>query len=193
MTRLASVLAILASGCLATSPGIGVRASSSAGPGYRGAPPPPPPPPPPRAPAHDDSAFADGEDRHWFTADDYLISAKPFEGKKLVDLRVAKMVEPPSAATQRDARFLEADGDERWTSTYWKSQVAAPGDLAIGTRVFCPAGRYDREVKLPTKKRDSRQHAWIFAPVTDTAHAYQGWVTVGDTTCDIRAVRIPIR
>src|SRR5262245_14369035 len=102
MTRLTFALisiSIATSGCVARAGygfGAGTTMSSSL--------PPPPPPPPESAPeavpapaegtpigvAPTGGAYAPGEDAHWFTANDYLISSKPYENKKL-GVRVAKM------------------------------------------------------------------------------------------------------
>src|SRR5687768_11026904 len=94
----------------------------------------PPPPPSQRGPAG--PAYGPGEDQHWFSSDDYLVSSERATNAE-IDSHVAKMMEPPSAATKSEARFLVSNGKTLWTATYYRSRVAQPNELAVGMRAFC--------------------------------------------------------
>jgi hypothetical protein len=180
MTRLSIILslAIMTTACVATAQPFGARASgparsSSAAP----------------ADAGEGDGFGSDEDEHWFTADDYLVAPRAYEGRKLVSVKVAKMLAAPSGETKTEARFLLASGKELWTAHYWRSRVATDSDLAIGNLLFCPARAYQKRVEVPDRKDKARQGPWILAAVTDTSDRYKGQIGVGDVTCDIRALR----
>jgi hypothetical protein len=185
MTRLPMIfcLALASSACVATT-GPRARADSpiAAAPGGD-----------PAIGAEHAESHGPGEDEHWFGSDDYLVATKAYEGAKLFGIRVAKMLEAPSGATKSDARFLIADGQELWTSHYWRTRVARDADLAIGALAFCPAAFHHRRGRMPRDKRAMRRSHWILAAITDSSDLYKGLVVVGDTECDARAVRVPIQ
>jgi hypothetical protein len=129
------------------------------------------------------------EDTHWFQQDDYLISKKAYQGDKLVGLRPAKVLRPPSRP-QADARFLDATGKEVETATYWQTRPATPEDLEIGKLAFCMAESYAKVGARPPSKTASRQTPWIAARVTDIAELDAGKVTIGDVVCPVTGVRV---
>jgi len=191
MTRLAWVsIALVFSGCAARA-GMGFGGGSA---------PPPPPPPPPAAPQSSAPAYveggganyAPGEDAHWFQTDDYLISAKPYENKKLV-LRVAKMSAAPTGQTKAEAQFLLANGEQLWTATYFRSRMANERDLRVGAIAFCFGGHWTSKAEPPKDKHAARQNEWFIAAITDVADLYKGRVTVGDASCAVGAVRVPVQ
>jgi hypothetical protein len=198
MTKLICLASfVVGAGCIARTPSIGIGASAGGGiPG--------PPPPPPDVVAVDsgdpgpDSSpelvgnRAPGEDLHWFTADDYLVSREPYDKEKLSNVRVAKMTAAASGQTKSEARFLIANGDEMWTASFWRTRVATSADFRVGALAFCNDVSWSKS-SAPKTKHQSRQEQWILAAITDTADTYKGRITVGDVSCAVDGVRVPIR
>jgi hypothetical protein len=201
MTKLIAFASFaLAAGCVARTPSIGFGASAGVPVG------PPPPPaeeivavdPGPGSPPPSDApdvvgSRAPGEDVHWFTADDYLVSKVPYRREKLSGLHVAKMLVAPSGDSKSEARFLVANGDEMWTANYWKTRPATSADLRLGQLALCNVGSYTYKANAPKTKHEARQDQWTLAAITDTSDTYKGRVTVGDVSCTIDGVRVPVR
>jgi hypothetical protein len=146
------------------------------------------------APGGPAGAYAPGEDAHWFSADDYLVTKETFQGKPINYLRVAKLLEAPAGNTTAEARFLNSLGEEVWTASFWRTRVAAPKDLAVGALAFCHMNSgYRTETAGPHDKHESRHDGWLVAAITDTSDSYKGRVSVGSMSCPIAAVRVPIR
>jgi hypothetical protein len=143
--------------------------------------------PPPAA--HGDDGPAGDEDEHWFTGDDYLVSAKPYEGRPRLFIKMGKMMTPPAEGTKSEARFLLASGKEMWTAHYWRSRIATDGDVSLGAMVFCPQGGG----RPPDSKAHARRRTWLLGAITDMSDRYKGVVAVGHRDCEVRALRIPIR
>ena len=196
MTRLAWVsIALVICGCAARAGfGLGGGGPSVGG---GGAPPPPPPEAPAYAPAAaappaEGGAYAPGEDGHWFQSDDYLISTKPYENKKL-PLRVAKMTAAASGQTKAEAHFLLANGEDLWAATYYRTRMANQRDLRVGAIALCFGGYWTTTAEPPKNKHEARQNEWFIAAVTDVADLYKGRVTVGNASCALGAVRVPVQ
>jgi len=184
MTRLLIIIAALAptaTACVATTHG---RLGARSGPVPVGADAPRPEPA-----LGEEQGQAPDEDEHWFTADDYLVSPKPYEGRPRLFIKLAKMMTPPAEGTKSEARFLLANGRELWTEHYWRSRVAVQADLSLGTMVFCTqsGGR------APDNKDQARRTMWILGPITDVSDLYKGVVAVGHRNCEVSGLRIPIR
>ncbi len=187
MTRLLIIpaLAVAATACVATTQG---RLGARAGGPELAADDDAAPPPVAEAGEARGSGHAPDEDEHWFTAEDYLVSEKPYEGKPRLWIRQGKMMERPNASTKAEARFLTVDGKERWTASYWRSRVALERDLEIGALAFCPLGGG----RTPTRKEDARRINWVLGAVTDISDLYKGLISIGTRACEVRAVRVPI-
>jgi hypothetical protein len=186
MTRLALASIVLITGCAARA-GFGVG-----GPSRGGAATPPPPPPPANDVGYVGGSYSPGEDAHWFQLDDYLVSPKPYERKKLA-LHVAKLTTAATPESKSEARFLLANGEELWTATYFRTRIANQSDLRVGALAMCHAGYWSREGEAPKDKHHARDDEWIVAAITDTADLYKGRVTVGNTSCAVGAVRVPVQ
>jgi len=131
------------------------------------------------------------DDAHWLQSDDYLIAKKRYAGEKLVGLRVAKMTRSPVHPND-PAQFLDTHGTETETEAFWLTRIAQPEDLAIGRLAFCQAESYEKIAKVPTAKQPARLGPWILSKITDTIDLPNGNVSVGDTVCDVRGVRVPV-
>jgi hypothetical protein len=184
MKRLLIIIAALAptaTACVATTQGrLGARAGAM--PEAADAPPPSPAVGEPQGQAPD-------EDEHWFTADDYLVSERPYEGRPRPFIKRAVMMTPPTEGTKSEAHFLLANGKEMWTANYWRSRVAADADLTLGAMVFCTQGGG----RAPDSKAHARRLQWVLGPITDVSDLYKGMVAVGNRNCEVRGLRIPIR
>jgi hypothetical protein len=185
MTRLLIIpaLTLAATGCVASTHGrLGVGA------GEAELAPPDHSPPAPEAGGDPGPGRGPEEDEHWFTSEDYLVSKQPYEGAPRLWIRQGKMMTRPTAATRSEARFLLANGREMWTSHYWRTRVAAAGDLSLGVLVFCPQGGG----RAPVDERDARRKNWVLGAVTDVSDLYKGMVAVGTRDCEVQALRVPI-
>lgn len=184
MTRLLIIIAALAptaTACVATTHGrLGARAGEM--PVTADA-------PPPATAADEEPGQAPDEDAHWFTADDYLVSPKPYEGRPRLFIKLAKMMTPPAEGTKSEARFLLASGKELWTAHYWRSRVATDTDMSLGTMVFCTQGGG----RAPENKDQARRTMWVLGPITDVSDLFKGMVAVGHRNCEVSGLRIPIR
>ncbi len=119
------------------------------------------------------------EDRHYIQPDDYFISDQPFENNSWIYARLAKMVTPPTAATKNEAEFLVIrDGVQLWSQHYWKTVIATPADLKIGTVIILFEGNSQSDVyQAPATKESARGDSWFMAKITDVSDLYKGYVT----------------
>jgi hypothetical protein len=131
------------------------------------------------------------EDAMWFQPDDYLVSAHPYRGERLDELRVAKMLKPPPAPGTVTP-FLDANGTEITTEYYWRTRVATPGDVAVGALAFCRSEYHAAEGKTPTDRSESRMRPWMLGRVTDVSRLDAGEVTIANTRCELAAVRVAV-
>lgn len=184
MKRLLIIIAALAptaTACVATTHGrLGTRA---------GALPVATDAPPPAAAVDEEQGQAPDEDEHWFTADDYLVSERPYEGRPRLFIKMAKMMTPPTEGTKSEAHFLLASGKEMWTANYWRTRVVADADVSLGVMVFCTQGGG----RAPDSKAHARRTQWVLGPITDVSDLFKGTVSVGHRDCQVRGLRIPIR
>ena len=154
---------------------------------------PPSAPPPSSGPAAvDGPAYAPGDDRHFFAADDYLVTRERNDGN--VMMHMAKLMSPPTDASKGEGRFLVANGKEMWTSQFYLSRPAESADFVVGATAFClyPA-TYRTTNHGPRNKQDAREHGWTMGAITDTSNLYKGRVSVGRHSCPIGALRVPIK
>jgi len=123
--------------------------------------------------------YAQVMDNHYIQPDDYFISDRPLEGHSWIGLQVAKMIEPPNANTNGEAKFLRVhDGKEIWTKNFWQSRIAAESEIKLGT-VAIMFDYATGDVYVPPKERDdARTHNWFMAKITDTSTLYKGYVLV---------------
>ncbi len=131
-------------------------------------------------------------DKHYLQGDDYFISDTDLEGHSWITVKVAKMMEAPTANTNGEAKFLIVkDGKEVWTKYFWQTRIARPDEIKLGTVVIM----YDYStggIYVPPKKReDARVHNWFMAKVTDVSTAYKGYVLVsGGYNVGIESIRV---
>ncbi|MDO9068935.1 MAG: hypothetical protein Q7W05_10840, partial [Deltaproteobacteria bacterium] len=111
------------------------------------------------------------EDRHYIQPDDYLISEQPLESNAWIYVRLAKMVTPPAAATKNEAEFLVIrDGIQLWSQYYWKTTIARPSDLKLGTVIIIFEGNSQSGVyQAPASKESARGDSWFMAKITDVS------------------------
>jgi len=135
--------------------------------------------------------YAPGEDQHWFQADDYLVSAKPYKNERL-GLRVGKMIDA-GTNPKGEAHFLMSDGTQLWAATYYKSRIATRADLKVGALAFCFSEGFSTKDWPMTNKARVRQAEWTLAPVTEVGDLQRGHVSVGNATCTVGRIRVPAR
>ena len=130
------------------------------------------------------------EDAHWFQADDYLVSRRPYDGGKLTRLRVAKPLGAPPVRGKR-ALFLDASSKQVDTDHHWRTRIARAEDLVVGAAAFCMARSSDRTATAPQTKQQARDSEWMLARITEIADVPRGTVSVGAVACAVDGVRVP--
>jgi len=117
-------------------------------------------------------------DMHYIQSDDYFISENGFDsGWMRIDL--AKMIQAPSSETKNEGKFMDVkDAREIWTSHYWKTRIAQPSDLKLGT-VIVAFDYTDNDIYVrPENQELARTDNWFMAKITDTSTLYQNVVMV---------------
>jgi len=117
-------------------------------------------------------------DMHYIQSDDYFISENGFEsGWMRIDL--AKMIQAPTQETKNEGKFMDVkDAREIWTSHYWKTRIAQPSDLKLGT-VIVAFDYTDNDIYVrPENQELARTDNWFMAKITDTSTLYQNVVMV---------------
>ena len=147
-------------------------------------------PPPPRQQPVVVADYGPSEDRHWLTADDYLVTnEKTYDGS--TQMYVAKLMEPGSEATKNESRFLMFNGKELWTAMAFRSRPADGSELVVGAKAFCHFPSTFRSGAVgPRDKQDARTQSWVYAAITDTSAMYKGKVSIGRFLCPVGAVRV---
>ena len=117
-------------------------------------------------------------DMHYIQSDDYFISENGFDsGWMRIDL--AKMIQAPSSETKNEGKFMDVkDAREIWTSHYWKTRIAQPSDLKLGT-IIIAFDYTDNDIYVrPENQELARTDNWFMAKITDTSTLYQNVVMV---------------
>ncbi|MDY0018166.1 MAG: hypothetical protein RBS89_10055 [Candidatus Delongbacteria bacterium] len=117
-------------------------------------------------------------DMHYIQADDYFISEDGFDtGWKRIEL--AKMIQAPTPETKNEGKFMVViDGREMWTSHYWKTRIAQPSEIKLGTVIVAFDYTYDDVYVRPENQELARTDNWFMAKITDTSTLYQNVVMV---------------
>jgi len=139
------------------------------------------------APAQEDSspqprheAPTAGEDRHYIQTDDYFISEHPMGDSAWIYVTLSKMTTPPKKQTKGEAEFFKIkDGNNLWTRYYWRSRVARPEEIRLGTTMIMFEGNSLHDAyQAPGDKASARSNNWFMAKVTDISDLYKGYITV---------------
>lgn len=125
-------------------------------------------------------APAAGEDRHYIQGDDFFISEQPMGDNAWIYVTLAKMTQPPNAQTKGEAEFFKiANGASQWTKFFWRTRIARPDEIRLGTLMIMFEGNSRNDAyQAPQDKSDARQNSWFMARVTDVSDLYKGYVTV---------------
>jgi len=139
-------------------------------------------------------AYGPGEDQHWFQADDYMISDRPFE-EGWIYVKLAKMKQAPSPATRGEGLFFVlTETKDEWTKHYYLTRPATPADLVLGALVICFEGNEgDGVYRAPQNRNEARQERWFMSRITDLAELYKHAVGVDTYKCAPDALRVPVR
>lgn len=132
-------------------------------------------------------------DAHFIKADEYFASARPLKGSGPTDVRISTMITPPSEQTKGEAQFMDSyKGSEFWTKNFWKTRIAAPEDLKIGTMILHKglSGQHNTYF-APRDQKDARNHPWKLTKITDTSDLFKGEViVVGNKKVKVDAIRV---
>jgi serine/threonine protein kinase len=143
------------------------------------------------SPAALDPEHLVGEDAHWFEADDYLVDihGRGYEGERLDDLVVARMVKR-SRSTDERTWFSDTNNKQFESEHYWRTRVARPADLTIGALALCHAYRRERRANKPSNRNASRSGRWMLGRITEVARLDAGLVSVENVECEVAGVRV---
>jgi hypothetical protein len=148
----------------------------------------------PPAPPARTAAIPTGDDRHWFQADDYLISERPYE-RGWIYVELSKLKQPATAQTKGEGQFFNLhDSKDQWTRYFWKTRPAEETDLQVGALAVCFEGNSrDSVYRAPENKSNARTGNWFMGRVTDTSDLYKGTVQIDTYRCSPDALRVPIK
>lgn len=128
------------------------------------------------------AALFAGEDRHFIQDDDYFINEDGDLGNNTdIYVEIAKMIEPASASTKGEAKFMTIpDGNEVWSQYYWQSRpVQSEGEIKLGTVIICSETSENSTYIAPRNADESRiNNRWFMAKVVDLSQMYKGIVKV---------------
>ncbi|MDK9718111.1 MAG: hypothetical protein OEL57_09425 [Trichlorobacter sp.] len=132
-------------------------------------------------------------DAHFIKADEYFASTRPLRTSGASDVVIARMITAPSEQTKDEAQFMDSyKGAEFWTKNYWKTRIATPEDLKIGTIILHKglSGAHHTYF-TPRDQKDARNYPWKLTKITDTSDLFKGEVTVaGNKKVKVDAIRV---
>jgi len=143
-------------------------------------------------------ALAQLPDAHFIDPqNEYFIANREYEsGWQYVTL--ARMLRPASDDTRGEAQFLAIGsgpghqaGSRVWSRWYWRTRIAAPGEISVGKMVFCPdLTNDDGAYRAPTSRAEATQNQWFVATITDTSDLYKQEAQAGEYKLNINCMRI---
>ncbi len=136
------------------------------------------------------------DDAHFIQQDDYFIAGKAMGGNTWIRVDLAKMITPPDIKTKNEGKFMQiGDGKEVWTKYFWKTRVAVPADIKIGTLVIVLDIAGDESIyRAPENYEEAKTTAWFMAKITDISDLYKGYVMVsGGYKVNPKAIRVILK
>lgn len=101
--------------------------------------------------------------------------------------KAAKILTPPSDATQNQAEVLFADGDQLWTRFVLRTHKPSASELSVGDMVlYMPHYSDDEEVS----EEAYRNQRWEFGRVTSTDELFKDMVEVDGQPQRIKWLRV---
>lgn len=101
--------------------------------------------------------------------------------------KAAKIITPPSEATQNQAEVLFADGDKMWTRFVLRTHKPSKAELSVGDMVlYMPHFSDDEEVTA----EHYRKQRWEFGRVTSTDELFKDMVEVDGEPLRIKWLRV---
>ncbi len=101
--------------------------------------------------------------------------------------RAAKIITPPSDATQNQAEVLFADGDKMWTRFVLRTHKPSKAEVSVGDMVlYMPHFSDDEEVT----EENYRKQRWEFGRVTSTDELFKDMVEVDGEPQRIKWLRV---
>jgi hypothetical protein len=158
--------------------------------------PPPYTPPPVQAEQSPPTYAPSGDDGHYIQGDDAFIADHGLGNSAWMYVTLAKVVNPPTAATKGEGEFMQVrDGRNKWTKYHWRTRIADRSELHLGMHLiaFNDHNR-DGVYMAPEKKDRARGGSWFYAKITDMSDMHKGYVTVsGNYKVNLRNIRIILR
>lgn len=144
-------------------------------------------------------ALAQLPDAHFIDPqNEYFVANQEYEsGWQYVTL--ARMLRAASDETRGEAQFLAIGsgpdhpaGSRFWSRWYWRTRIAAPGEVSVGKMVFCPdLTRNDGSAyRGPENRAEATQTQWFISTITDVSDLYKQEVQAGEYKLNINCVRI---
>jgi hypothetical protein len=101
--------------------------------------------------------------------------------------KAAKIITPPSEATQQQAEVLFADGDQMWTRFVLRTHKPSKAELSVGDMVLYMPYYSDHE---EVNEDDYRGSHWTFGRITSTDEMFKDMVEVGGEPVLIKWIRV---
>ncbi len=132
-------------------------------------------------------------DAHFLRANHWLFTESLLTDNSYQSAFIGLPIEAPSSATKGEGHFiLTTTGKQRWTANAWRTRIAKPKDLTLGTRVFMFQDNKDKVYKAPKTRTQALSDRWWTALITDDSMAaFKGQVQVSDEyLVDAKAIRV---
>jgi len=123
-----------------------------------------------------------GTDIHYIEDDDFFISEVPLEKNPSMQVKTAKMINPPTQESKQQAQFiLTGDGSQLWTKEYYMTKVANVEALKPEMVVVCFEGKSDTGILSPPLNEDEKRNGvWFMARIADISNAKEGYIRLSN-------------
>lgn len=131
-------------------------------------------------PGKDSGTAVRSEEVDYLQPDEYVVDADLSNGT----CYVSKLLTSPNEKTKGHAQFLRVhDGKQSWSKKWFRTRPLRRGEVVrLDQRIVY----YDDGASAPASRKDALQNSWTVARVTDLYNLFQGTVTVGGRSEDVR-------
>lgn len=152
-----------------------------------------PAPPPVRHEEPPAPVVAGADDEHYIQPDDYFVQKHGLDNRAWIWVKLAKLVTPPSSASKNEGEFMDVkNGQNHWSSHYWRTRIADKSELRLGMHaIMFNDNNRDGVYSAPRAKDKARGGSWFYAKITDMSDLYKGYVTVsGNYKVSLKNIRV---
>ena len=95
----------------------------------------------------------------------------------------ARMTYPVTKKSKGEAEFMKiGDGGKLLTAHFWKTRIATPDEVKVGTLIISYEREDEQGVTIPPEsKSDAFGNSWFLTKVTDKSTLYKGYMATSKT------------